>query len=312
MTVPPWLTGTLEALDAIFDRLPHGLLVQGPGGWGEELVAGVLVERLLGLDGSQAPQDVAHPDLRWTEPESGIVRVDQMRAVIEFLHQTPRFAGRKAAVVVAADRMNVYAANALLKSLEEPPENSFAVLVTSAPGRLLPTVRSRCQRLEVHPASQAAVMAWLTEAGVDPERAERLGVEYGGAPFTVREAHERGEEPLVTALVEVGRMPAAAVQAAASRREDSLADLTARWLRIVHRLTRQTLDRPGPILDFAGELLRLRAAALANTGLNRAMHLERLFLLWADLWRTQGLTSEAVSEAMAGTSRDPTGRPVGT
>lgn len=285
---PPWLAAPLERLDDIYERLPHGLLIQGPGGWGEETVAAALVTRLLRLDPAQSPREVAHPDLRWVEPESGIIKVDQMRATIEFLHQTPRFAGRKAAVINAADCMNQNAANALLKSLEEPPDNSFAVLVTGAPERLLPTVCSRCQRLEVHPASDDVVMAWLAEAGVDRERAEHLAIEYGSAPFTVRDAVERGEEPLMSALVAAAREPAKALDVAEGHREASLADLTARWLRIVHWAMRHRLPRAPrlrDLLDFADELQRLRAMAVANTGLNRAMQLHRLFLLWAELWR---------------------------
>ncbi len=289
---PPWLTAPLERLDAIYDRLPHGLLIQGPGGWGEETVAAALVKRLLRLQSAQAPREVAHPDLRWVEPESGIIRVDQMRATIEFLHQTPRFAGRKVAVIVAADRMNPNAANALLKSLEEPPDNSFAVLVTGAPERLLPTVRSRCQQLKVHPASDDVVMTWLGEAGVDKERAGQLVIEYGAAPFTVLEAVERDEEPLMAALVEAARRPAKALEQAERHREGSLAELTARWLRIVHWWTRQHLDQPG-LLDFADELQRLRAMALANTGLNRAMQVQRLFLMWAELWRETEFSPQA-------------------
>ena len=285
---PPWLTAPLERLDAIYERLPHGLLIQGPGGWGEETVAAALVERLLGLDAGQHPRSVAHPDLRWVEPESGTIKVDQMRATIEFLHQTPRFAGRKAAVIEAADCMNQNAANALLKSLEEPPDNSFAVLVTGAPERLLPTVCSRCQRLEVHRASDDLVMAWLGENGVEEERARHLVIEYGAAPFTVLGAFERGEEPLMSALVEAAGHPAKALEMAERRREDSLVELTARWLRIVHWWTRQHLDQPDRLLDFADELQRLRGMALANTGLNRVMQLQRLFLMWAELWRDEG------------------------
>lgn len=283
---PPWLTAPLAQLDAIFGRLPHGLLIQGPGGWGEELVADVLVKRLLGLGDDQPGREVAHPDLRWVEPDAGIVKVDQMRATIDFLHQTPRFAGRKAAVIEAADRMNQNAANALLKSLEEPPENSFAVLVTGAPERLLPTVRSRCQRLVVHPADHAAVMAWLAEGGVEGERAAQLAIEYGDAPFAIREAVEREEAPLLSALADVGRNPSSALEAAGRRRDDNLADLAARWLRVVHWLLRQgRAEKPAPVVAFADELLNLRAMALANTGLNRAMQLERLFLMWAALCR---------------------------
>ena len=287
---PPWLEGPFRRLDAIFDRLPHGLLIQGPGGWGEELVAEALVRRLLGVGEDQAARDLAHPDLRWVEPDAGIVKVDQMRATIEFLHQTPRFAGRKVAVIEAADCMNQNAANALLKSLEEPPDNSFAVLVTGAPERLLPTVRSRCQRLEVHRASHDAAMAWLAATGIDGGRARELAVEYGDAPFALRDAVDRDEEALWPALVRAGQSPSQALELIGSRRDDNLADLAGRWLRIVHHLVRQQPERPVAVLEFADELLNLRAMALANTGLNRTMQLERLVLRWAALWRDQGLS----------------------
>ena len=300
MTAAPWLAAPIAQLDAMFERLPHGLLIQGPGGWGEELVAAALVRRLLSLDGDRAPREVAHPDLRWVEPDGGALKVEQIRETIAFLHQTPRFAGRKVAVLVGADRMNVFAGNALLKSLEEPPENSFVVLVASAPERLLATVKSRCQRLDLPRASDAEALAWLVENGAEAGRAERLLVEHGGAPFAVREALERGDAPLADALVAVGRDPGAALAAADDRREDNLADLAARWLRIVHRLARQYAsqkDRARPLLDFADELQKLREIALANTGLNRTLHVQRLFLRWAELWAAVRLELEAIPGA---------------
>ena len=92
----------------------------------------------------------------------------------------------------------------------------------------------------------------------------------------------------MSALAVAARQPAKALEVAASRREDSLADLTARWLRIVHWWMRQHIDQADRLLRFADELQQLRGMALANTGLNRAMQLERLFLTWAELWRETG------------------------
>jgi DNA polymerase-3 subunit delta' len=288
----PWLQDAISRAEALLARLPHGLLVDGPGGWGEAQVADALAVRLLALDGDRPASEVAHPDLRWLEPVDGTIRIDAIRAAIDFLQQTPRLADRKAAVIVDAERMNLSAANALLKSLEEPPAESFLVLVSGAPERLLPTVRSRCQRLSVHAAPRAQVMAWLAAEGVEGETAAQLVAEYGGAPFAVREAAAAGATPLWPELVAAGR-GAAAASLAESRKAEDLAELAGRWLRIVHGLARQRLESGGTglesLIGFAAELERTREAALFNKGLNRSLQLERLLLLWAELWREQPL-----------------------
>lgn len=285
MNEPPWLQDAVDRALAFAERLPHGLLVQGPAGWGEERVANALAVALMGLKPGSAAREVAHPDLRWLEPEGAVIKIDAVRRIIDFLSQTPQRAGRKVAVIEDADRMNIHAANALLKSLEEPPAESFVVLSTGAPERLLPTVRSRCQRIEVHPARAAVATPWLVEAGVDAELANQLAVECGGAPFAVRNAAERGQLPLWPELAKVGRNPAVAAEVAEARRDENLADIAGRWLRIVHQLARsQPPEQVVPVLDFAAELSHVRRAALSNTGLNRVMQLHRLLLLWGELW----------------------------
>ncbi len=292
MNDAPWLQDAMQRAEALLARLPHGMLIDGPGGWGEAQVADALAVRLLGLGGDRPASEVAHPDLRWLEPVDGTIRIDAVRAVIEFLQQTPRLAGRKVAAIIDAERMNLNAANALLKSLEEPPAESFLILVSGAPERLLPTVRSRCQRLSVHAAAREEVLAWLAGEGVGGDAAAQLVTEYGGAPFAVREAAAAGATPLWPELVAAGREPATATRLADSRKAEDLADLLGRWLRIVHGLARQRLGGKAEsgaglnaLVDFAGELERAREAALFNKGLSRPLQLERLLLLWAELWR---------------------------
>ncbi len=282
---PPWLRDALDQLHGYGDRLPHALLIQGPGGWGEERVANALAVDLMGLAPGALARDVAHPDMRYLEPEDGIIKVDAVRRVIDFVVQTPKYAGRKIAVIRDADRMNVNAANALLKTLEAPPPESYLVLTTGAPERLPATLRSRCQRIEVHAAPADQAMAWLAAAGVDDTLGGQLAIEYGGAPFAILAAADRGQAPLWPALAQSGRAPAAAREIAEARRDEDLADLVGRWLRIVHWLLRRLPpDSLDPALDFAAELARVRRMALLNTGLNRSLQLLRLLLLWAELW----------------------------
>ena len=110
-----------------------------------------------------------HADVHWVRPESKsrIVTVDQMRELMKEIQLKPTEAGYKVGVVVAADRLRVEAANAFLKTLEEPPAKSVLILLTTEPQRILETIVSRCLRLnfggEGPQALPAAQMAWLQD-----------------------------------------------------------------------------------------------------------------------------------------------------
>lgn len=285
MDEPPWLLEALAGVRALGNRLPHALLIHGPRGWGEERIANALALDLMRLDPSRDAREIAHPDLRWLQPEGGVIKVDGVRGIIDFLAHTPQVAGRKIAVVEDADRMNLYAANALLKALEEPPPESFIALSTSAPERLLPTIRSRCQQVPVRRGTGDEVKGWLRTAGVDPASAGYWAVEYGGAPFAIVLAAERGQAPLWHSLEKAAQSSASARAVADGFRDEGLVELLERWLRITHWLLREpSCPVRGILLEFATEILAVRRAALVNTGLNRPMQLQRLLLLWARLW----------------------------
>ena len=110
-----------------------------------------------------------HPDVLWVRPESKsrIVTIDQMRDLMHTIQLKPTQAAWKTAIIVAADRLNVQAANAFLKTLEEPPGQSIIVLLSTEPGNVLETILSRCLRLRF--AGEGARLrdpqfaAWLAE-----------------------------------------------------------------------------------------------------------------------------------------------------
>jgi DNA polymerase III subunit delta' len=112
-----------------------------------------------------------HPDIQWVRPESKsrIITIGQMRELIQTISLKPNEAACKVAVIVAADRLNVQAANAFLKTLEEPPANSVILLLSTEPERMLETVLSRCLRLsfsgESGPRLDPEYEAWLTSFG---------------------------------------------------------------------------------------------------------------------------------------------------
>ena len=100
-------------------------------------------------DACQRIEHDVHPDVLWVRPESKtrVITTDQMRELLQTIHLKPTAAAFKVNVLVAVDRLNVQAANAFLKTLEEPPDNSILILLTTEPQRILETILSRCLRL---------------------------------------------------------------------------------------------------------------------------------------------------------------------
>lgn len=160
-----WHDAARQKLQAAVDasRLPHALLVHGPVGVGKQRLAGAVAAALLcggrgdRLEACGDCPDCAlnragsHPDLHWIRPEEDrrTISVDQVRDATEQLGMTSMRRGYRIAIVSPADSMTRNAQNALLKTLEEPAARTLLVLVTARPCELLPTLRSRCQRIEV-------------------------------------------------------------------------------------------------------------------------------------------------------------------
>jgi DNA polymerase-3 subunit delta' len=185
-------------------RLHHAWLLCGPEGVGKATFAYRAARRLLGAaaDASHgilgsAPDDPvsrqvaarSHPDLMVLERvgDDGkprkVIPVDEARRLPEFFSKAPASAPFRVAIIDAVDDMNPNAANALLKTLEEPPPRGVLFLVSHAPGGLLPTIRSRCRRLRFDPWDEADVAAFVRgRLAVNEEDALRLARMAGGAP----------------------------------------------------------------------------------------------------------------------------------
>ncbi len=195
--VCPWHAATLPRLlqRAAAGRLPHALLLQGGAGTGKSGFAAALAAALIceadpaGACGQCRNCDLVragnHPDLYAVSPaEPGkAILVEAVRDLVEFVSGTPMIARRRVILLGPAEAMNRAAANALLKTLEEPGRDVHLLLVSSAPALVMPTIRSRCEQVPLAAPEPAEAVAWLAErlpADADPAHLLELA---GGAPL---------------------------------------------------------------------------------------------------------------------------------
>lgn len=178
-------------------RLPHAVLLHGPIGVGKATCAGVLAQALNcpgagsvdacgGCGSCKKVERGLHPDVLWVEPQKGAIKLGQVsprerrgnepppphQPIVTWVGYRPYEGSRRVVVIDDAHAMNPSAQNALLKTLEEPPSSSTLVLVTPAPGGLLPTIRSRCQSLRFRPLPLGLMREHLeTVGGFAPDEA---------------------------------------------------------------------------------------------------------------------------------------------
>lgn len=193
MKLQPWLEGSWRMLsDALAaQRLHHGLLLAAPAGYGKRALAAAFATAALctqrTADGGacgrcRACQLLAagsHPDfvrvsfdLRDDGKPRSEITVDQIRALSRRLAMASQFGGLQIALIDPADRLNAAAANALLKTLEEPTPATVIVLVADDASRLPATIRSRCQRIEIRAPAREEALTWLHAQRVDAACAE--------------------------------------------------------------------------------------------------------------------------------------------
>ena len=229
----PWLAAGLAGARQLAGA--HALLIHGPAGAGHFDMAVLLAQTLLcesvpaGTAAARACGHCAschlvatraHPDLRlvlpaalrvqrgWTDEDDYIapkgdakpsreLRIDQVRAAIDWAQQTSGRGRAKVLLLHPADALNLSAANALLKTLEEPPGQMRVLLTSADPEHLLPTVRSRCQRLRIALPPPEQARAWLQGQGLDAPDA--LLALAGGSPLEALAWAQEGFTPMALA-----------------------------------------------------------------------------------------------------------------
>jgi DNA polymerase-3 subunit delta' len=275
-------------------RVPQGWLITGAPGVGKATLAYRIARYVLKYGAKDAgPADLSvpendpvslqvaagsHPGLlvlkRATNPETGkpmsVLSVAEIRRLSGFFGMTSGAGGWRVAIIDTADDMNDAAANALLKALEEPPARAMLILLANAPGRLLPTIRSRCQRLELRPLAEDVLDRELARRMPELSSGERASVTRlagGSLGLALRLA---GGDGLALA-VDADRL----IEGAGSPDLVALMDLSDRVARVKDGL--ETLG------DFLALTLSERIRARARAG-------EGGLKPWLDAWeRLRGL-----------------------
>lgn len=321
----PWQKDEWQRLNRHIDerQLPHALMFSGPLGVGKVHLAKALAQRLL----CQAPQQgtacgkchscgllkaQTHPDLTILQPEEPgkAIKIDAVRELTRSLGNTAQQGGYKVVVMEPAEAMNINAANALLKTLEEPADNTCLILVSHTPSSVLPTIRSRCQirPLPLPPASR--VLEWLKPlvSGSGFEAGELLD-RARGAPLTalglldgdrLEQRRQREQDFLklcdqkLTAMQLADNWQKGDVGEAIEWLLGWLYDL-ARWqtgvgvsaLDALPDHLRQTLKRVPPALlhRYLEKLMTVKRQWLSGANPNKQLLLEELLLDWGVLLR---------------------------
>ncbi|RAI00598.1 DNA polymerase III subunit delta' [Acuticoccus sediminis] len=249
------LSGHAEAVERLVEAFggaspPQAILLEGPRGIGKATLAFRLARALLGtIPGTALPANLAddpesrasrqiaagtHPSLLhltrpWDEKGKkfkGDLTVDEVRRIVPFLGSTSADGGWRMVIVDAVDDMNLNAANALLKALEEPPRRTLFVLIAHVSGRVLPTIRSRCRAIRMRPLTEDEVRAALNAMGADPRTAPlgegsvRRALSLAAAGADIVKSAQRLLSPQMVRDVRAQHQLA---ELAAQRRDDSFA-----------------------------------------------------------------------------------------
>ena len=210
----PWNEPILDSLAGRAARLPHALLIHGMQGIGKLALAERVAQLLLceaesgtkpcgRCDGCRWFLSGNHPDFRRLEPESLAkepepdetepapakktakpsteIKIEQIRAITDFLNLRSHRGRLRVALIHPAEDLNLSAANALLKGLEEPPAGAMFLLVSHRPAQLPPTIRSRCVAVPVPVPAKKVALEWLSGQGI--KGAERWLAYAAGAPL---------------------------------------------------------------------------------------------------------------------------------
>ena len=277
--VYPWNSGVLTQIRELKakDQIPHALALVSKQGWGEDQLLKLVCGYLIGFDKAFEVNEHATANLHWVAPEGAVIKVDQVREAISFAYKTNQSEHHKVIAIAEAHSLNINAANALLKILEEPPSGTIIVLQTTRWGDLPVTLRSRLQRFSIN-FSVSETAEWLQEAGIKLTKNQLAEVGYSplhGKNFetysfsiSLERLNHGSTAELIENIIEA----------------DPVLWLS-NWYRFI--LTRlgelpdEKLNRElKGLFDFCDELLFFRKQIATSNSANKRLLLERLMITW--------------------------------
>lgn len=298
-------------------RLAHALLLAGAAGVGKRSFARRLAASLL-CESSQPDGQACgqcrgctqvladtHPNLSWltrefndkTDKEKRDISMEQLRAMMDRLSLSSHYGRARVVVIDPVEALNTSGINAVLKTVEEPPQGLYLLLISERPMALAPTLRSRCQRLNFPLPDSAQALSWLQSQLPGQDLSDALR-DAGGAPLAALAARESG-------LLDQRRLWREAMFAVADRRQDPLIaaaavgkDTVAEWLRnylgVLHQMLRALAgaDAEAAVLRLASGVHAVAIEALLaevveaqrrlQSNANPQLLIESLMISW---WR---------------------------
>ncbi len=303
--------------------LPHALLLSGTEHESLYYFGKLWLQNLVCISKERDPQQgpchqctachwftaATHPDFLELTPEgnSQWIQVDQARTLVAFVQQTAASSGPKVVLIHPAENLNVNASNALLKTLEEPPANTYILLLTTQPNRLAATVRSRCRQQKLPQPTDMELVVWLKERGYDENQ---IGLATGlapGAPYTALhliESNFAEFEPLASGLERLLMASDSTSAVAEAFTKDQAIHLN--WFsKLISLLIRRRLDpnrevpeklqllseysekvSVGRLIEYLDGISQQHRLLQIHSGLNRQLAWEALLLEWQAMFRS--------------------------
>ena len=321
----PWHESTWQYLvgQRNIGKLPHALLIKGMSGVGKSVLAKNLALLLLCQKSLNKLEPCGecgacillqadnHPDLILIQPEEPgkTIKIDQIREVIAELNNTSHQGGMKIVIIESAELLNIAAANALLKTLEEPAANTFIILISAYPMLLPATIRSRCQILSIKTPEYSVARDWLQKEAQDLDVELILSLAENAPLKALSFIHNdflQKRQEFFDSLYALGEGRMSSIQMTTKTLSWGLDNLIMAFMYIVNDLIklklaatkniinqdqREKLNRyvdkisMDKLLVYKDHLYKLRAYLMRKINLNQQLVMENLIIGWLEMCR---------------------------